>query len=84
MSGLNCKTVVCVGGCISAMVTPELNEITKFGIIPLAAADDLKDDQYNDLIAMFEEFDSMAFTHDEQKKEEVRMAKEVEKILLRY
>lgn len=84
IAALKCKAVVTVGSCLNAMVTPELQGITRDCVIPLMSGGVLREMQINMLSAIYMDFWNFESTREHQKSWEINAMEKVRKILLRF
>lgn len=83
MAGAACaKVVICAGGCVRYMVSGgELEEFTKYVILPSASGELISETQANKIWPLYEEFDDTPLKNSERVEYEARMTKKLKRIV---
>lgn len=82
MSAAACKVVLCAGSCVRFMVSGgELEEFTTHVVIPLAANNQLSDNQSHNIWPLYEEFDDTPLKNSERLEYEAKMTKILKRIV---
>jgi len=78
MSEAACKGAMCAGGCLDAMVVDELREVTDV-VVSLLANDQLDDDQMEQIIDLYVEYEDEV---DRRKEVDRRLLRRVKRVIL--